>query len=88
MKSGDIPELSQAELQLIVWFRNLPCGHRALLQSALLAASADIENTVHGRGSGTAAARIGAVQGDLLKGLANSLAGLSYRKPADTTIGP
>lgn len=85
--------VTDAELNLLDWLRALPCGHRALLESALIAASADLANASslaslsHAspavtQGPDTAFARIGGIQTELLTGLAERLYGLSRRESA------
>lgn len=74
--------LSQAEINLLQWFRELPCGHRALLESALLVESAELMIVAENRESTTAAARIGSVQGGLLHELAARIHVLSRLEPS------
>ena len=86
MNNVNIPSVSVLELELLQWLRNLPCGHRAMLESALIAAAADIDIITVSRKQDTAAAWIGAVQGKLLQGLAERLHGLANCESADSAI--
>jgi len=86
VKNVNMLSVSVMEMELLQWLRSLPCGHRALLESALVATAADLETIAVSRKQDTAAARIGAVQGKLLHGLAERLHGLAYRESADSAI--